>query len=498
MKNGTKLGLSYKMFIKEINRFSLLSFVGFTAITITSLMVAWQTDLYFLMAIPAVILVAMLAILNTRNIFYLLLFAIPCSIEFSFSASLATDIPTEPLIVGLMICFFVFMAYRPHYFDVQFFKHPFILLLGIQFCWMIFASIYSIDPQMSLKYLLAKIWYLCAFIGMGSVFLREEKDIKSFFWYIYIPLTILIVVSIIRFIPLGFAFDSVNKTMTPYFRNKVIYGTFMSIFLPFIFTATHWYEKGSFKRMLLQVSKLFYVIAIYFTYTRACILSLLACILFYFVIKYRKVKQTLVMIFIFVAMIIGYLVHDNKFMDYSPSFLKTIYHDNYEDHLTSTVSFEDASSMERIFMWIGGAYYFLESPIVGNGPNTFFPNYKHYTVNSFKTYLSENDEHLTIHNYFLLTLIEQGLVGIFIFLLIIVVLLLYAEKYYHLAKPSFNKNLLMATTLSFVCILVNCTLSDLLETDKIGSIYFLNIAILVNIMVVLSKANTHGTNIIRK
>lgn len=202
------------------------------------------------------------------------------------------------------------------------------------------------------------------------------------------------------------------------------------------------------------------------------------------------------LLFLMLAMLVTYLVHDNKFMDYSPSFLKTIYHDNYEDHLASTVSFEDASSMERIFMWIGGAYYFLESPVVGNGPNTFFPNYKHYTVNSFKTYLSENDEHLTIHNYFLLTLIEQGIVGFLIFMTLIIVFLLYAEKYYHLADLPFHRNLIMAVALSFVCVLVNCSLSDLLETDKIGSIYFMDIAILVNVVLALSKSNTHSTNVI--
>ncbi len=484
------------MFVKEVNKFSLFSFIGFVAITLISLVAAWQTDLYYLMGIPAVILVGMLAFLNIKNVFYLLLFTIPCSIEYSFSSTLATDIPTEPLIIGLMICFFVLLAFKPEYFNIQFFKHPIILLIGIQFCWVVFASIYSIDPIMSSKYLLAKVWYLCAFIGMGSLFLRTEKDIRSFFWYIYVPLTILIIISVIRFIPLGFAFDSVNKTMTPYFRNKVIYGTFMSTFLPFIFAATHWYEKGTFKRGILQFSKLFYIVAIYFTYTRACILSLLACVAFYFIIKYKKVKISLLAAIVLLLSLMAYLVHDNKFMDYSPSFLKTIYHDNYEDHLTSTVSFEDASSMERIFMWIGGAYYFLESPVVGNGPNTFFPNYKHYTVNSFKTYLSENDEHLTIHNYFLLILIEQGIIGILIFSLLIVVFLLYAEKYYHLATDAYNKNLLLAVALSFICILVNCTLSDLLETDKIGSLYFLNFAIFVNVLLVLSKSHTHRTDII--
>jgi hypothetical protein len=45
----------------------------------------------------------------------------------------------------------------------------------------------------------------------------------------------------------------------------------------------------------------------------------------------------------------------------------------------------------------------------------------------------------------------------------------------------------MACAMSFVGIMVNISLSDLLEVDKIGSIYYMSIAIAINIFIAIDK-----------
>jgi O-antigen ligase len=59
---------------------------------------------------------------------------------------------------------------------------------------------------------------------------------------------------------------------------------------------------------------------------------------------------------------------------------------------------------------------FDDSKWLGHGPGNFYPTYKKYTVTEFSTYLSDNDEKSTVHNYFLLLLVEQGIIGLAIFL----------------------------------------------------------------------------------
>ena len=199
------------------------------------------------------------------------------------------------------------------------------------------------------------------------------------------------------------------------------------------------------------------------------------------------IKLSILVSLIGVFGFVSYMVYENEYMDHAPIYEKTIQHDKYEDHLAATVSLEDASSMERVYMWIGGTFMFLKHPIIGNGPNTFYPNYKHYTVHSFETYLSDNDEKLTVHNYFLLTLIEQGIVGLFLFFITIFIFLALVQKYYHATEDPSYKNIIMACAMSFVGIMVNISLSDLLEVDKIGSIYYISIAIAINVFIAIDN-----------
>ena len=70
---------------------------------------------------------------------------------------------------------------------------------------------------------------------------------------------------------------------------------------------------------------------------------------------------------------------------------------------------EDISTMERVYRWVAGVEMVKDKPIFGFGPGTFYSAYKAYTLSSFQTYVSDNVDHSTVHNYFLLTFIEQGL-----------------------------------------------------------------------------------------
>jgi O-antigen ligase len=468
---------------KVIDRLSLASFTGFILVSIASLMDAFYTEIYVLAAIPVIIIIGFITYIDVRSIFYLMLFTLPCSIEFEVTNSLQTDLPTEPLLAGLMLVFFVYAALKPKEIDFRFYRTPIIIFLLIQFAWTIVVCVNSIEPILSLKYLLAKSWYIVPFVFMGALFLRTENDMKRFFWIIFIPLCVLTIITILRYIPLHFEFEEVNKTMVPYFRNKVSYGTTLTIFFPFLFMAAKWYEKGSWKWRLIQVSKIIFLVGIYFFYTRACILALAICAVMYVVIRWKMIQYAIPAALVLVMGFFAYMIHNNEFMSHAPVYEKTVQHDKYEDHLAATVSFEDASSMERVYMWIGGIQMYLERPIIGSGPNTFYPNYKRYTIKSFETYLSDNDEKLTMHNYYLLTLLEQGAVGLILFLAVIFTVLYMGQRAYHKLESPFHKRWAMCAMMSFVGVIVSLSLSDLIETDKVGSIYYMDIAMLANLYV---------------
>jgi O-antigen ligase len=98
---------------------------------------------------------------------------------------------------------------------------------------------------------------------------------------------------------------------------------------------------------------------------------------------------------------------------------------------------------------------------------------------AFKTWVSNNPEHSTVHNYFLLITIEQGIPGLLFFLLLAGAMFYYAQLLYHRAKDPFYKMAAAITGVILTMILTVNFLSDLVETDKIGSLFFLCLAVLV-------------------
>ena len=92
---------------------------------------------------------------------------------------------------------------------------------------------------------------------------------------------------------------------------------------------------------------------------------------------------------------------------------------------------EDMSTVERFYRWIAAVNLFKEHPLVGVGPNNFVSNYKKYTVTAYETYISDNEEKSTVHNYFLLLLTEQGLPALVLYVVLLFVILLSAQKIYN-------------------------------------------------------------------
>ena len=173
--------------------------------------------------------------------------------------------------------------------------------------------------------------------------------------------------------------------------------------------------------------------------------------------------------------------YQNRYLYYAPNFDETIMHEDLESHLSATYNMEDISSGERVFRWIAGFRMWEANPIVGYGPGNFYNFYKPYAVSSYATFVSRNPERSTVHNYFLLLLIEQGIIGLFIFSVFTGALLWYGQRIYHQLKDKQLRQFVMALTLTLIVVYVNTFLSDLIETDKVGTLYFLIVAMLINL-----------------
>jgi O-antigen ligase len=142
---------------------------------------------------------------------------------------------------------------------------------------------------------------------------------------------------------------------------------------------------------------------------------------------------------------------------------------------------EDISTMERLYRWVAGAHMTRSHPLVGFGPGNFYNFYKSYTISNFKTYVSDNPERSSVHCYYLLLIIEQGYPGLLLFLLLLFGAMIYGERIYHSTNNYMDKRLVMASCLSIIVVATLILINDMIETDKVGSFFFMAIATIVNV-----------------
>ena len=390
--------------------------------------------------------------------------------------------------VGLMLVYFLYAAQNglPLRGTKQptggiFLKHPITLLIILTLTWALVATMNSLDVLLSVKYLLAKFWYIITFFFLGGVVLQEKKDIQRFFWTIFIPLSIAVIITTIRHAALGFSFLEVNYVMQPMFRNHVSYGCILAVFLPFVVLALTWTQRGSWAKWFVIFGIILFLVAIQLSFTRAAYGAVVGAGGFYFIVKYRYTRYFVAAAIIAIIGFVGYMTTQDKYLDYAPHFEKTITHQSFDNLLSATTKGEDISTMERVYRWVAGFQMVVDRPLTGFGPNNFFDFYKSYTLTKFKTYVSDNPDGSTVHCYYLFMAVEQGIPGMLIFFALIFFVLLRGEKIYHKVSEPWQRHTAMATLLSFVTILILIMINDLLETDKIGSFFFMNLAILTNL-----------------
>lgn len=427
---------------------------------------------------PAVFPLVYLAIVDFKKIYFALLFLIPLSVEFQLTESLGTDLPTEPLMLGLMLTLIFYYIKNINKIDFSFFKNPIMLLLSIHLFWIFITATTSLLPVFSFKFLLAKIWYVFSFTLATATFIKSKEDLKKLFWTVFMPLTLTVVWGVARHSLTGFHFDEINQSIVPFFRNHVVYANLLTIFLPFIFLARTWYKSGSNKRRILNIGIVIFLVGIYFAYTRAAYLAVFAMSAAYFIINFKAMKLAIVSTIFAVLFIFNFITTENYYLKYSPS-VKTVSQHELSDIIDATLKGTDVSSMERIYRWIAAIHMANDRPITGFGPNGFAPNYKNYTVFIFETWISENEERSGVHNYFLMTLVEQGVPGLLIFVALLGTFFIFAEKLYHTIKDKELKDTTKAIMLSMVAIVVSLVFSDMIEVDKTGSFFFINLALIV-------------------
>lgn len=450
---------------------------GITFLAALALAIFKKTPLA--LVLPVGVVGTLLVLTNFRILYYLLIFTLPFAMQRPLLAGLDMDVPSEPLMLAVTGCF-IFSLLTGTKPDKRFFQHPIILIIGLMYLWAVLVTFVSVDTTKSIKYLLAKVWYIVPFLLFTGSVIRDVKDIRRILWLFLLPLLALVVLAVLKHAMLGFAFHAVQRSVDPFFKNHVIYATTLALFLPFLITLYQG-QTGKVKGFI-WVAFLILMVGVGFSYTRASWLSIPLAAIYFLAIRFKLTKLSVFVAYLGAVLAFAYFTAQNTFMLYAPDYEKTIFNrDNFGKHLEATYKFEDVSGMERVYRWVAAVKMAADRPVMGSGPSTFYPEYQKYTVSSFQTYVSDNPEKSTTHNYFLLQLAEQGVVGLFLFMTLIAYVLILPQKLYHRTQNPTLRAAIIGAGLCLFIIIFHLTLNELLEVDKIGSFFFIAIAFLIKL-----------------
>lgn len=449
--------------------------------------ILFEQVLFFL--IPFLIVGLGFIIWDYRILYVLFLITIPFSVEIYLPNGLGTDLPSEPIMIAITgIGLFLFIS-KIKEINFIYLYNPITILLILHVCWIGITSIGAQSSIVSFKYLLAKIWYVVPFFFMPFKLIRSHLESKKAIYLLLVPLMAVVLWVLIRHAGHDFSFRTSNIVVYPIFRNHVSYAAILVMFLPFVYALRQLENKNKTRQLLLSLSILLLVIGIYFSYTRAAQASIIIAIAAYWMVKWKLTKPAVFAGVIGLFIGVGYLINDKKYLEYAPDYQNTISHFNYDNLLAATYKLEDISTMERVHRWVAGGRMLADKPWLGFGPANFYNTYQDYTLNEFKTYVSDNPEKSGIHNYYLMIAVEQGIFGLLIFLALLIVSLVRGEALYHRMKDVKSKVIVMA---ALICIVVSCAIlliNDMLEADKVGPIFFFSLSVLVVYDVIDRKRN---------
>jgi O-antigen ligase len=440
------------------------------------LLLATAASAYFsepyILFIPVAALLTFVLVQQPRYLLYLLIISIPWSIEYKFPNGFGTDLPDEPLMLLLALASVIIIVSRRSLSKWP----PLLVLIVLEFLWMVFTVITSTHIGFSIKYFLAKSWYLLAFVVAPVYLFKKVQTVKVSAILLLASMSIAVIVSLVRHSTYGFSFAEVNTALDPFFRNHVNYGALLVVMIPIAFALKRFVAK---RKYLVNGLLLLLVAAVYLSYSRGAWLALLVGALSYWLLMKKKLVLVFGSLIVLCIAFVLFMNSSDRYIKYAPDYRTTIFHKNFNEHLIATYRLKDVSTEERFYRWIAGVRMIENKWETGYGPTTFYENYKSYAIPIFKTWVSDNKEHSTVHNYFLLLLIEQGIPGLCLFLLLFALAFRYAENIYHSTSDPSWKTIIaaVAVMLSMICT-VNF-LSDLIETDKIGSVFYLCIAVLI-------------------
>ncbi|HEX6333545.1 MAG TPA: O-antigen ligase family protein, partial [Flavisolibacter sp.] len=325
---------------------------GLSLLFLASAAAAALLHLPALLAVPVAFMAVLWMIRDPALLVYVLVASVPWSIEYNFTASLASDLPDEPLMLLASFVIICILAYQRRSLPVSL-RHPLVFLLIAQFAWVIISVVNSTDFILSFKYMLAKTWYLLAFVALPVYLFRDRISIRNVAISLLVSMMLFMFVALVRHAGNGWTFEKINDSVEPFFRNHVNYSALLVFMVPLQLAILR-YTSSRLLKDVLRVLLVITLAALYFSYARGAWLALLTGLAGYWLLRKKLLLAAVCVGFFLTIASVFLLKHNDHYLKYAHDFKTTIFHTDFRSHLVATYQLRDVSTAERFYRWIAG------------------------------------------------------------------------------------------------------------------------------------------------
>ncbi len=411
--------------------------------------------------------------------------------EMGVNSDVDLSIPTEPFMAAVLLVLPVYQLYSK-FITKEILKHPVTKIIFLQLLWMAFTCFTSEMPLVSMKYFIARLWFLASgYFMMAYLFNKKESNIFKYIWLYVIPLTAVATYITIEHAAYNFDEHVADWITSPFYNDHTAYAAALAMYVPPLMGFLFLKRFGTFQRLIITVCLIILSAAVVLSFTRAAWVGLAGAIgllVFLFMkIKFRTILITvasLVVVFlIFQTQILIYLNQNN-----------TASGNDASQNVESITNIKtDDSNLERLNRWSCAIKMFQQRPLVGWGPGTYMFQYAPFQKTSEKSLISTNaGTNGNAHSEYLGPLSEQGILGMAGVLALLIIVYSTGFRIVYGAKNKEQKVLAILLLTGLTTYFVHGLLNNFLDTDKLSIPFWGFIAAIV-VLDIKQKADKKAT-----
>ena len=431
--------------------------------------------------VPLLIALILLAFFSFDTFVFSIVFFTPLAVtlkELGVNSEVDLSLPTEPFMAAVLLLLPIYQLYAK-IIDKKVLSHPVTKIIFLQLAWMAFTCITSEMPLVSVKYLIARLWFVSsAYFMMSYLFKKKDTNVFKFLWLYIIPLTGLCIYITIQHAGYNFDEHIADWIPSPFYNDHTAYGAALSMYVPILIGFLFMKRYTSSQKIMIAVCLTVLLTGVVVSYARAAWISLMAALVlslvFYFKIKFRFILATVIsgaiIFFVFQTQILLLLNQNNTASGGDAS----------QDLQSVTNIKTDDSNLERINRWSSALRMFEERPLVGWGPGTYMFQYAPFQKQSEKSLISTNaGTNGNAHSEYLGPLSEQGVLGIVWVIALLYMVFNTGFRVVYNAKDKAQKTLAVLLITGLTTYFVHGFLNNFLDTDKLSVPFWGFIAALV-------------------